>query len=267
MAVGYSIYVEKDSKLHREIDPRTKFLWLGAIFAMSLLFNHPLPLGILVIAVITVGLYSKLDLKTLKPFLLASIWFLVLGILIWPFYISQGIPVFTVFDTTITTTGLLFGLAMGLRVALMVTTASIVMMSTSPQKMMMGLLKMGIPYKAGMALSVAIRFVPLINAERLTITEAQRTRGLNLDQGNSFKKSIKYVGVIGPLMLRVFDLTSTLAVAMDCRGFGARNGRSSITRIQITKIDITLIILALLLIVLAVVCRVFGIGVLLQSYL
>jgi energy-coupling factor transport system permease protein len=267
MAVGYSIYVEKDSKLHREIDPRTKFLWLGTIFAVSLLFNHPLPLGILVIAVIAVGLSSKLDLKTLKPFLLASIWFLVLGVLIWPFYISQGTPVVTVFGTTITSTGLLFGFAMGLRVALMVTTASIVMMSTSPQKMMMGLLKMGIPYKAGMALSVAIRFVPLINAERLTITEAQRTRGLNLDQGNSFTRSIKYVGVIGPLMLRVLDLTSTLAVAMDCRGFGARNGRSSITRIEITRLDILLIVAALIAVVLAVISRILGFGILLQGYL
>lgn len=267
MAVGYSIYVEKDSKLHRKVDPRTKFLWLVSIFAVSLLLNHPLPLGILVIAVIAIGIYSKLDLKTLKPFLFASVWFLILGVLIWPFYISQGTPLFTIFDSTITTTGLLFGVAMGLRVALMVTTASIVMMSTSPQKMMMGLLKMGIPYKAGMALSVAIRFVPLINAERLTITEAQRTRGLNLDQGNSFKKAIKYVGVIGPLMLRVLDLTSTLAVAMDCRGFGARNGRSSITKIEISRLDIILMILAILAIIIAVISRVLGFGVLLEEYL
>jgi energy-coupling factor transport system permease protein len=263
MAVGYSIYVEKDSKLHRDIDPRTKFLWLTVIFGLSLLFNHPLPLGLLVLAVISIGIYSKLDLKTLKPFLLASIWFVALGVFIWPFYISVGTPLFTLFGSTITTTGLLFGFAMGLRVALMVTTATIVMMTTSPQKMMMGLLKMGIPYKAGMALSVAIRFVPLINAERLTITEAQRTRGLNLDQGNSFKKSIKYVGVIGPLMLRVFDLTSTLAVAMDCRGFGARNARSSITVIGITKIDIILLVLAILCFVLAVISRILGYGILL----
>jgi energy-coupling factor transport system permease protein len=263
MAVGYSIYVEKDSKLHRDIDPRTKFLWLMTIFALSLLFNHPLPLGILVLLVIAVGVYSKLSLRILMPFLLASVWFLVLGVLIWPFYISQGTHLFTFFGQKITTTGLLFGFAMGLRVALMVTAASIIMMSTSPQKMMMGLLKMGIPYKAGMALSVAIRFVPLINAERLTITEAQRTRGLNLDQGNSFKKSIKYVGVIGPLMLRVFDLTSTLAVAMDCRGFGARSSRSSITKIGITKIDTILITAAILSIILAIVSRIFGFGVLL----
>ncbi|GFN22354.1 energy-coupling factor transporter transmembrane component T family protein [Thermanaeromonas sp. C210] len=267
MPVGYSIYIEKDSYIHNNLDPRTKLVWLVSMFLLSLLFNHPVPLAIFLLLVIGMGLLARLELRALVPFLLASVWFLLLGVLIWPFYIKQGAVAFHVFEYEITWDGILFGLAMGLRVALMVTAAAVWMMTTSPQKMMLGLLRMGLPYKAGMALSSAIRFVPLINAERLTISEAQRARGLDLERGSSFSKAIKYVGVIGPLLLRSFGLTQSLAVAMDCRGFGARPRRTSIFEIGFQEVDKWVMFICLLALVGGIICRILGIGILVKGYL
>lgn len=267
MPVGYSIYVDKPSYFHRELDPRTKMVWMLTMFALSLLFNHPLPLALLLISTLLIGLAARLEFRSLLPFLVSAAWFLVLGVLIWPFYINQGLPLFRVFHTQITLDGLLFGLAMGIRVALMVTAAGVWMMATSPQKVMLGLLKIGLPYKVGMALSTAIRFVPLINSERITITEAQRTRGLSLEKGSSFSKAVKYVGIIGPLLLRTFDLMQSLAIAMDCRGFGARSRRTSITEIGIKRIDKYIIAACLVCIGIGIACRVLGIGILIKGYL
>lgn len=267
MPVGYSIYVETPSPIHNRIDPRTKLAALGTVFVLALEFNHPLVLGLITLAVLAVGVYAQLSLKRFLPFFAGGSWFLLLGILIWPFYISQGLPLFKVFGAQITLDGLLFGVAMGLRVALMVVAAGVWMMTTSPQKMTMGLLKMGLPYKAGLAMSTSIRFVPLINAERATIMEAQRARGLRLDKGNPLARAAKSVSVIGPMFLRAIDLAQSLAVAMDSRGFGARPNRSNIIQIELTRLDRVIMIGCLVAVIAGLVMRSLGVGVLVGGYL
>src|SRR5713226_10197171 len=219
MPVGYSIYVDRPSYVHHQLDPRTKLAALGAIFVLALAFNHPAVLGGLVLLVLLVGRLAQVGWRSMAPFLAGSVWFLVLGIVIWPLYVQGGPDLFTVAGQTITLNGLLFGLAMGLRVALMVTAAGVWMMSTSPQHITLGLLRLGLPYKAGMAMSSTIRFVPLINAERATIMEAQRARGLDLSRGNPFRRAVRYVAVIGPMLVRALELAQSLALAMEGRAF------------------------------------------------
>src|SRR5579859_1731145 len=206
MPVGYSIYVDKPSRVHHQLDPRTKLGCMVAVFALALAFNHPLVLGLLLAAVLAIGVWAQLPLRSFAPFLAGAAWFIVLGILIWPFYIHGGVTLFRVWGTSFTSSGLLFGLAMGLRVGLMVTAAGVWMMTTSPQKMTLGLMRMGMPDKAGMAMSTAIRFVPLINGERLTIVEAQRARGMDLTRGNPFLRAVRSVAVIGPMLIRALDI-------------------------------------------------------------
>ncbi len=186
---------------------------------------------------------------------------------IWPFYIQQGPVVIRVGSALFTSAGLLFGFAMGLRVALMVTAAGVWMMSTSPQHITLGLLRLGLPYKAGMAMSSTIRFVPLINAERATIMEAQRARGLDLSRGNPFRRAVRYVAVIGPMLVRALELAQSLALAMEGRAFGARHSRTAITEIRLTRVDWYILIGCALLIAVAIAFRILGIGVLIRGYL
>lgn len=267
MPVGYSIYIEKPSYVHRRIDPRTKLFALCTSFVLALLFNNPAYLGVLLVAVIAIGVWAKLPLKSFRAYLIFALWFLILGVVIWPFYIHQGPVVLRVGSAQFTSDGLLFGLAMGLRVGLMVTAAGVWMMSTSPQHMTLGLLRLGLPYKAGMAMSATIRFVPLINAERATIMEAQRARGLDLSRGNPFRRAVRYVAVIGPMLVQALDLAQSLALAMEARAFGARHSRTSITEIRLTRVDWYIMIGCALLIAAAIVLRILGIGVLIRGYL
>ncbi len=120
MPVGYSIYIEKPSYVHQRIDPRTKLFALCTSFVLALLFNNPAFLGVLLVAVLAIGLWAKLPLKSFRSYLIFALWFLILGVVIWPFYIQQGPVVIRVGSALFTSAGLLFGFAMGLRVALMV---------------------------------------------------------------------------------------------------------------------------------------------------
>jgi energy-coupling factor transport system permease protein len=267
MPVGYSIYVETPSTLHQKIDPRTKLIAMIAIFILALEFNHPAVLAVLTAGVLAAAVWAQLSLKRFLPFLLGASWFFILGVLVWPAYIEQGLPLFNVLGITVTLDGILFGIAMGLRVSLMVVAAGVWMMSTSPQKLTLGLLKMGLPYKAGLAMSTSIRFVPLINAERATIVEAQRARGLRLERGNPLSRAAKSVAIIGPMFLRAVDLAQALAVAMDARGFGAREGRTNLIEIEMTRTDRIIIGVCVVAVVVGFILRLLGVGVLVQGYL
>src|SRR5439155_183436 len=197
--------------------------------------------------------------RSMAPFLAGSVWFLVLGVVIWPLYVQGGPELFTIAGQTITLNGLLFGLAMGLRVALMVTAAGVWMMTTSPQKLTVGLLHLGFPYKAGVAMTAALRFVPLLNAERATIAEAQQARALDLRRGNPLARVMKSVAIIGPLFIRAIDVAQGLALAMDARGFGVRDGRTSIVELHLTRTDRAIMIALLAASILAIGLRLLGI--------
>jgi energy-coupling factor transport system permease protein len=203
----------------------------------------------------------------MAPFLAGGVWFIVLGVAIWPLYVHGGSALFTLLGQTITLDGLLFGLAMGLRVALMVTAAGVWMMTTSPQKLTVGLLHLGLPYKAGVAMTAAIRFVPLLNAERATIAEAQQARALDLRKGNPLARAIKSVAIIGPLFIRAIDVAQGLALAMDARGFGVRDGRTSIIELRLAPADRLVMFALLAACLVAVALRILGIGLITRDYL
>jgi energy-coupling factor transport system permease protein len=266
MPVGYSIYVDTQSDIHQKIDPRTKLVAMIAIFALAMEFQHPLILGTLIVIVILVGISAHLSFMRFLPILVGAMWFLILGVVIWPAYIHQGRVVGKLFGYSITSDGLLFGVAMGLRVGLLLTAAGVWMMVTSPQKMTLGLLRMGLPYKAGLTMSTAIRFVPLINAERTKIMEAQRARGLNAGRGGPLSRLKKYVSIIGPMVLRSVDLAEMLATAMDARGFGAREGITSMTVIQMTAWDWLVIAVCVIAVLVGLVLRILGIGVIVKGF-
>jgi energy-coupling factor transport system permease protein len=267
MPVGYSIYVERPSFIHQHLDPRTKLAALGTTFVLALAFNHPAVLAGVIALVLAAGRIGQVPWRSLAPFLAGSVWFLVLGVAIWPLYVKGGPVLFSVFGQTISVDGVLFGLAMGLRVALMVTAAGVWMMTTSPQKLTVGLLHLGLPYKAGVAMTAAIRFVPLLNAERATIAEAQQARALDLRRGNPFGRAVKSVAIIGPLFIRAIDVAQGLALAMDARAFGVLDGRSSIIELRLTRLDRAIMFGLLAACVLGIALRVLGIGLITRDYL
>jgi energy-coupling factor transport system permease protein len=267
MPVGYSIYVDAPSPVHQRLDPRTKLACMVTVFVLALAFNHPLALAAMMALVLAVGAWAQIPIRSFAPFLAGAAWFIVLGILIWPFYIHQGVTLLRVGGVGFTSSGILFGLAMGLRVGLMVTAAGVWMMTTSPQKMTLGLVRMGLPYKAGMAMSTAIRFVPLINGERLTIMEAQRARGMDLTRGNPLARAVRSVAVIGPMLVRALDIAQALAIAMDARAFGVRSSRTSIIEIELRPVDRLVMAACVLAVIVALVLRFLGIGLIVRNYL
>lgn len=267
MPVGYSLYRDTSSVVHRRLDPRTKMLWLLVLFGVALCFNHPIVLGAVAGVLLYVARLARLRWSDIRGFVLLSLWLIVLSVVVWPAYIHDGEVLFRVGPVDVTGPGLLFGLAMGLRISIMVLASAIWMLTTSPQRITAGLLAIGMPYKAGLALSSTIRFIPLMNAERTTILEAQRARGLDLSRGNPVRRAFKAAPVLVPLFSRAFLTAQNLTVAMDARGFGAGKRRTSIVQLEFSRLDRVLCVVAVVVLAVSVTLRILGIGVLIRGTL
>lgn len=115
-------------------------------------------------------------------------------------------------------------LGSGLRLAALVLLAGIVTL-TSSASAMMGAIETGLSplgrlgvdvEKISLALSLALRFIPMIAAVGAEVREAQRARGLDTS----------LVALAVPLIVRTLKMGEEIADAIDARGFGAtrRNG-------------------------------------------
>jgi energy-coupling factor transport system permease protein len=267
MASGYSIYIERPSFIHQVLDPRTKLVVVLGIFILSLTFNDPLPLGVITLLLTGIALGSKLPFSLVRVLLMSGITFILISLIMWPAYIKTGTILFSFIGIHVTDIGVWFGLAMGLRVTLMVLSAGIWMASTSPQKITAAFMKMGLHYKIGMGISLAIRLIPLIAAEWVTIVEAQKSRGVDYKSGNIFSRINKSAMILGPMLLRAIEIAQSLAIALESRAFGAGKSRTCITDVQLKPVDFMIMIGCLVVVAVGVYCRLQGIGVLLPTYL
>jgi len=73
--------------------------------------------------------------------------------------------------------------------------------------------------------------------------------------------------VLGPVFMRALALAQSLAVAMDSRGLGARDTRTSILEIRLSRADWIIMTLCGVAVVLGLVMRYLGIGVLVKGFL
>jgi energy-coupling factor transport system permease protein len=265
--VGYSVYRPTGSVVHTGIDPRVKMAWLAAVFLLALLFNDPAALGAMLVVLFAAAAAARLAFTDLRPYVLLSAWLTLLSVLIWPTYITTGTPLGRVWFVDVTSDGLLFGLAMGFRISAMIVAAGVWMMVTPPQLVTAGLLEIGLPHKAGVALASAIRFIPFMNAERTTIMEAQRARGADLSTGGPVARIRHAAPALVPMFSRAFVTAQNLSVAMDARGLGASPTRTSAVQLRLDTRDRVLLAAAAVAVLVGILGRVTGFGVLMQGYL
>ena len=72
-------------------------------------------------------------------------------------------------------------------------------------------------HEFSMIMSIALRFIPILEEEMHKITMAQKSRGAKLDSKNIITK-LKYLkSVIIPLMISIFRRSDQIALAMESR--------------------------------------------------
>ena len=97
-----------------------------------------------------------------------------------------------------------------------------------------------IPYEYAFMFTAALRFVPDFIAESKHVQEAQSCRGL-VSTGNVFKKSIQYMSVVQPLLLKSLGRAETMALSLELRGFGSTE-HQFMSNVRLTSRDYILVV-------------------------
>jgi energy-coupling factor transport system permease protein len=229
------LYLDKNTWIHR-LDPRTKMISLLIVFIICLCFNHPLYIGVISLGVMLIAIYAKalLNFWRLRFILILLILF---STVMWPFFTKGMTPLWSWGPLHVSRESLLYGIAMGLRLATFVGSGLIFLSTTRNEELTNGLIRMGIPYPIAFALSTALRLVPTFAGAGATIIQAQVSRGLDLESGSLFTRIGKFIPQAVPLFIYAIRHTNLLAMALESKGFSPESKRSLYYEPQMHKID------------------------------
>ncbi len=247
------LYLDKGTWIHR-LDPRTKILGVLIVFGICLCFNHPLymgaiSLGVMVIAISAKTLHNFWRLR----FILALL--ILFSSVLWPFFAKGQAPLWSWGSLQVSRESLLYGIAMGLRLATFVAAGLIFLSATRNEELTNGLIRMGVPYPIAFALSTALRLVPTFAGAGATIIQAQVSRGLDLESGSIFRRAGKFIPLAIPLFIYAIRHTNLLAMALESRGFSPESPRTFYYEPRMRTIDYGVVILLLMILIVLLYIR------------
>ena len=245
MAMRYSLYEKKESFIHR-LDPRAKLLWLFTIFALAVQFVNPVYTMTIFGSILLVMLLSRLSLSRLLPQLRAIAVVAFMAVLLWPFWIKAGTVLISLGSLRITELGLIMGVGVAFRLASLMSVGPVYLMTTSQRDFIAGLTHLKLPYKAVFLLSTSFRFLPAVIGEISTITEAQTSRGLELDKGRIVERLRKRLPVLIPTIILSIKSSQNLAIAIESRAFGAYRDRTCLSQLRFKRADFAFIVVCLI---------------------
>ena len=269
------MYVERVSKpsFFSRLDVRTKLLFLFLVLMLILVWENIFYQMGLFLVVLTLAFSAHLDRRQIQNTILLSVPFMVLSVLIQGFFNIIGktplITLFTVPDWvplfagpfTLYWEGLVFGLMVVFRFLSPLLAMPLVVLTMDINDLVLGLVKLRVPYKVAFIFSITLRFVPFIFGEIDAIMESQRLRGLALEKMNFFQRIPVFASLAVPLIIGSLLKAQTLDVVLQSKAFSGNPHRTYLTEIRLRPIDYAFIVGGTAFFVGAVVMRwVFGWG-------
>ena len=245
-------YYQADSVIHR-LDPRVKlagtFLYMISLFVFNNIICYLVSAILLAVVIILCRVPVGYMLKGLRAVLFIMIFAVVFNVLftegdiIWEFWIFH-----------VSLKGIKLALLMVIRLFLLIVSASIMTLTTTPNRLTDGLEMLFRPLKIfkvpvhefAMMMSIALRFIPILSEEADKIVKAQTARGAKFDSKKLTDRVKSLIPLIVPLFISAFRRAADLALAMEARGYHGGDGRTKLYPLKYAARDYVSYIVLLL---------------------
>lgn len=190
-------------------------------------------------------LLSRLTVKYVLKAIRPALPFFALLFLVHLFCTGgTPIPPFPLWHVSITYEGLRQGALLVWRFVLLVLSASLLTMVTSPSELIIGMERLLKPLRflgisssdLAVMLSLALRFMPALLEEIDRIREARLARGADFNKGSLLKRTKAITSLAIPLTLNTFRRAEELAAAMEARGY-RRGPRTYLKELTMAPLD------------------------------
>lgn len=234
-------YYSTGSPIHT-LDPRVKMIGALAILVVALLTEDPAAYALLSCVIVVLAASARLRAGNVLRNLISLKWLLIIIFAMHALF-TPGNPVFGGFPR-LTFEGLALGAIFAWRIALMVSTATLLTATTSPvdlgdglEKLLSPFARLGAPvHELAMISVIALRFVPTLLDEASRIIKAQMGRGARFD-GGPVARAKSAVPILIPLFASAFRRADELALAMDARCYRGAVGRTRYRELRLKLRD------------------------------
>ena len=223
--------IDEESWLER-VDPRVKLLVILATSLLAVVLENPRALAVLGSCALLLTLTARLGWKRLRPLLLLVLlatWGTVFSQAL--FYVGYPrtvlmrlIPVIEWggrrFDgVVVTKEGIVYGLTQALRLDAMMLVGTTLCLKTGPEKLFLGLTRLGVPYGLSFMAVTALRFVPTVVHETRTARTLRRLRGYRFRR-LGFRAGLRLeLSTLKPVLVKSLRRATQLATALSLRAF------------------------------------------------
>lgn len=232
--------------LAQRFDPRTKIILVVVISTLSVVITDPL--WLFGLFALSLALLCLSGMRLLEVFSrLRRFLFLFAALLvIQSIFTSTGEPLITIGEITLVTTGgVLRGTAVVLRM-LTVISSALLLLSSQPMDLVLGLIRLRVPYEIAYMVLLAIRFLPVLGEEVKDALTAIQLRGVNINKIPLGRKVRVYTYIFMPVVVSALMKARQTAMVMEARAFRAYPRRTYLDELILKPADYAVMTAALL---------------------
>jgi energy-coupling factor transport system permease protein len=265
MSAMYVQHVSRPSFFSR-LDVRVKLLFIFLVSTLIFVWENVFYQAAMFLVVMLLVFSSHLDRKLIQKLFAIMIPFTIIMILIQGLWSPIGqtalltLPEWVPYiggKLALHWEGLVFGVMVAFRLLSPLFALPLVVMTTDVNDLVVGLVRLRIPFKVAFIFSIALRFVPFIFSEIGSIMEAQRLRGLALEKMNFFRRIPVFASMLVPLILGSLLKAQTLEIVLQSKAFSGSPERTFLneSEVRLRPIDYALLVGGIVFFVGAIVTR------------
>lgn len=239
-------YVERDSVIHKLTGTAKLVFFLSWSIAAMITYDTRI-----LVAMILGGSYlfvlSKISFKEVRFVVTIMAVFMAMNMIgIYIFSPEQGVEIYGTRHELVHLVGrysivaeqLFYMFNFFLKYLAVVPVALLFILTTNPSEFASSLNKIGVSYRVGYAVSIALRYIPDIQRDYHEISQAQQARGIDLSKKDHFFTRMKNsAAILFPLVLSSLHRIETISNAMELRGFGKKKKRTWIVQRPFVRND------------------------------
>jgi len=233
----YEIFVfRKKAKLLYNIDPRVKMMQLVVtLIAIALTTNLMLQLFIMayLIAFTVIGADARRILRSIRTISKMLIMFYII------IYVVNAFPQIVNLNVAFQSLIAIF------RFFMLIYSFSLFFTTTQLDDLAQSLCKLKVPYHIAFTLTLSVRFIPTVAKDFLTVYDAQRARGLEMEKGSFLKRVKKFLALLIPVFIASFLRVDRIAEALESRAFGLVKNRTFLYEVKVGLKDIIFLVVAI----------------------
>lgn len=262
-------YIKKKSPIH-QLTGSTKFIFF-LIWSLAAMITYDTRV---LISMFVMGLIffkiSKFKWKDVRFAVLFMAWLIAVNLIaLFLFSPEQGVEIYGTrheivhlfWRYSIVTEEIFYLFNFTLKYLAVIPAALLFIMATDPSEFAASLNKIGVSYRIGYSVAIALRYIPDVQRDFREISQAQQARGIDLSKKDKLTDRLKNsAAILFPLLLSSLDRIEVISNAMELRGFGKNKKRTWIVERPFKMGDYIAILFAVVMMAVSLGCMIVNGG-------